>query len=416
MDKQKVVILDFGKSVKQLTARRVRDMKVYSELMAGASSLDDIKKASPIGLIFTGGTSNDYTAKERELSELGLPIMKVFGSEPADSELETFLTDRCKAAHDWNMRQYAEVLVEEIKQQVGDNKVLLALSGGVDSSVCAALLSKAIGKNLTCILVNHGLMRKNEPQEVQDAFRDKDMNFIYKDASDRFLAKLDGVTDPEKKRKIIGEEFIRVFEEEAGKIGKVDYLAQGTIYPDIIESGLINGEGLIKSHHNVGGLPENIGFKGLIEPIKLLFKDEVRALGKELGLPENIVTRQPFPGPGLGVRIIGPITKEKLDILRDADYIFRDEIAKAGLAPDISQYFVVLTDTRSTGVDRDTRTYKYTAALRAIISSDFMTAKWARIPFDVLEKVSERITTEVTDISRVVYDITSKPPSTVEWE
>ena len=305
--------------------------------------------------------------------------------------------------------------VTAIQQQVGDKKVLLALSGGVDSSVAAALLAEAVGNQLTCIFVDHGLMRKNEGDEVEAAFKNWDINFVRVDAEERFLTKLAGVSEPEKKRKIIGEEFIRVFEEEGKKIGSVDYLVQGTIYPDVIESGT-NVAAVIKSHHNVGGLPDYVDFKEIIEPLRLLFKDEVRALGRELGLPEYLVMRQPFPGPGLAIRVIGDITKEKLDILRDADFIFRDEIAKAKLESTVNQYFAVLTNMRSVGVMGDGRTYDYTLALRSVTTTDFMTADWSRIPYDVLDKVSVRIVNEVKGINRIVYDITSKPPATIEWE
>ncbi|MDD5604164.1 MAG: glutamine-hydrolyzing GMP synthase, partial [Eubacteriales bacterium] len=286
----------------------------------------------------------------------------------------------------------------------------------VDSSVSAVLVHKAVGKNLTCIFVDHGLLRKYEAQQVEEVFRGRyDINLIKVDAADRFLDRLAGVVEPEQKRKIIGEEFIRVFEEEARKIGKVDYLVQGTIYPDVIESGL-GDAAVIKSHHNVGGLPKNIDFKEIIEPLRDLFKDEVRLVGRELGLPDSIVKRQPFPGPGLAIRVIGDITREKLEILRDTDHIFREEIEKAGLNSDIGQYFTVLTGMRSVGVMGDERTYDYTLALRAVTTTDFMTADWARIPYDVLEKVSGRIVNEVGHINRIVYDITSKPPATIEWE
>lgn len=314
-----------------------------------------------------------------------------------------------------NMSDYRKDSIEAVKRQVGDGKVLLALSGGVDSSVVAALLAEAVGSQLTCIFVDHGLMRKNEGDEVEAAFRGKGLNFIRVNAQDRFLKKLAGVTDPERKRKIIGEEFIRVFEEEAKKIGKVDFLAQGTIYPDIAESG-VNGAAVIKSHHNVGGLPDAVDFKELVEPLRELYKEEVRELGRELGLPDYLVTRQPFPGPGLGVRVIGELTKEKLDTLRDADAIFREEIAAAGLNGSLNQYFAILTGMRSVGVTDSTRTYDYTLALRAVITTDFVTANWARIPWDVLQRVSSRIVNEVSHINRVVYDITSKPPATIEWE
>ncbi|WP_066648437.1 glutamine-hydrolyzing GMP synthase [Christensenella timonensis] len=332
------------------------------------------------------------------------------------SILEHFLFDICGAKGDWDMNDYAKQSIEAIREKVGDKKVLLALSGGVDSSVCAVLLHKAIGKNLTCVFVDTGLMRKYEPEEVENVFKKQfDMNLVHVKAEQRFLEKLAGVTEPEKKRKIIGEEFIRVFEEEAKKIGKVHFLAQGTIYPDVVESG-VGDAALIKSHHNVGGLPDHVDFEEIIEPLRELFKDEVRELGEELGLPRHMVWRQPFPGPGLAIRVIGEITKEKLDLLRDVDFIFRDEIAKAELDEKIWQYFAVLTDMRSVGVMGDERTYDYTVALRGVTSVDAMTADWARIPYDVLGVISNRIINEVPHINRIVYDITSKPPATIEWE
>ena len=329
--------------------------------------------------------------------------------------IRNFLYEVCKARGDWTMGDYCRTAIAQVREKVGTGKVLLALSGGVDSSVCAALLAEAVGPQLTCVFVDHGLMRLNEGDEVEAAFGKWDINFVRVDAETRFLLKLAGVDEPERKRKIIGEEFIRVFEEEARKIGKVDFLAQGTIYPDVIESGAGNAA-VIKSHHNVGGLPDYVDFKEIIEPLRLLFKDEVRQLGRELGLPEYLVSRQPFPGPGLAIRIIGDITKEKADTLRQADFIFRDEIAGAGLDKVPDQYFAVLTNTRSVGVMGDGRTYDHTLALRAVSTDDFMTADWSRIPYDVLDRVSTRIVNEVPGINRIVYDITSKPPATVEWE
>ena len=329
--------------------------------------------------------------------------------------IRNFLYEVCLAKGDWTMEDYCKTAIQQVREKVGSGKVLLALSGGVDSSVVAALLAEAVGKQLTCVFVDHGLMRKNEGDEVEAAFAKWDINFVRVDAEQRFLGKLAGVSEPERKRKIIGEEFIRVFEEEAKKIGKVDFLAQGTIYPDVIESGT-GDAAVIKSHHNVGGLPDYVDFKEIIEPLRLLFKDEVRQLGRELGLPEYLVSRQPFPGPGLAIRIIGEITKEKADLLRDADFIFRDEIAKAGEDKNLNQYFAVLTNTRSVGVMGDGRTYDYTLALRAVTTSDFMTADWARIPYDVLDRISVRIVNEVQGINRICYDITSKPPATIEWE
>ncbi len=330
--------------------------------------------------------------------------------------LKNFLYDVCGCTGDWVMKNYIEEQIKAIIEKVGDGKALCALSGGVDSSVVAALVSKAIGKQLTCVFVDHGLMRKNEGDEVEHVFDGFfDSNFVRVNAKDRFLDKLKGVKDPEKKRKIIGEEFIRVFEDEAKKIGKVDFLVQGTIYPDVIESGL-GDSAVIKSHHNVGGLPSVVDFKELIEPLRLLFKDEVRQMGTELGLPDYIVWRQPFPGPGLGIRVIGEVTEDKLEILRDADAIFREEIKNAGLDRSINQYFAVITDLRSVGVMGDGRTYDYTIALRGVTTTDFMTADWARIPYDVLDRVSVRIVNEVKHVNRVCYDITSKPPATIEWE
>ena len=305
--------------------------------------------------------------------------------------------------------------IKEIREKVGAGKVLLALSGGVDSSVCAALFAEAIGSQLTCVFVDHGLLRKQEGDEVEAAFKKWDIHLIRVNAAKRFLSKLAGVADPEKKRKIIGEEFIRVFEEEGKKIGKTDFLAQGTIYPDVIESGKGNAE-TIKSHHNVGGLPDFVDFKEIIEPLRLLFKDEVRELGRKLGLPEYLVMRQPFPGPGLAIRIIGEVTEEKLEILREADFIFREEIAKANLEKTMNQYFAALTNMKSVGVMGDGRTYDWAVVLRSVTTEDFMTADWTRIPYEVLDRVSGRIVNEVSHVNRVLYDITSKPPATVEFE
>ena len=329
--------------------------------------------------------------------------------------IRNFLYEVCGAEGDWTMGDYKRTAIAYLREKVGGGRVLLALSGGVDSSVCAALLAEAVGAQLTCVFVDHGLMRKHEGDEVEAAFQSWAMNFVRVDAETRFLDRLAGVTEPERKRKIIGEEFIRVFEEEARKIGAVDFLAQGTIYPDVIESGA-GDAAVIKSHHNVGGLPDCVDFKEIIEPLRLLFKDEVRQLGRELGLPEYLVSRQPFPGPGLAIRVIGDLTKEKLDTLRDADAIFREEIARAGLDGEIGQYFAVLTNTRSVGVMGDGRTYDYTLALRAVTTSDFMTADWARIPYEVLDLISTRIVNEVVGINRICYDVTSKPPATIEWE
>lgn len=363
--------------------------------------------------------SDDCPVAAMENAEKGLYAVQfhpeVMHTINGTKMLNNFLYNVCRCKGDWTMRDYAKTTISAIRDKVKDGKVLLALSGGVDSSVAAALLAKAVGKQLTCIFVDHGLMRKNEGDEIEAAFKNKDVKFVRVNTKDRFLSRLSGVRDPETKRKIIGEEFIRVFEDEAKKIGKVDFLAQGTIYPDVIESGLGNAA-VIKSHHNVGGLPDYVDFKEIIEPLRLLFKDEVRKLGTELGLPDYLVWRQPFPGPGLAIRIIGEITEEKLDILKDADAIFREEVALAGLDRELNQYFAVLTSMKSVGVMGDGRTYDYTLALRSVSTTDFMTADWSRIPYEVLEKVSNRIVNEVRHINRIVYDITSKPPATIEWE
>ena len=333
--------------------------------------------------------------------------------------LQNFLYNVCGLKKDWDMGSFTQDAIEKIKAQVGDKKALCALSGGVDSSVAAVMVNKAIGSNLICVFVDHGLLRKDEGDQVEKVFKEKfNMNLIRVNAGERFLGKLAGVTDPETKRKIIGNEFIRVFEEEKQKLkeefGHIDYLVQGTIYPDVIESGTASAS-LIKSHHNVGGLPEDVDFE-LLEPLRMLFKDEVRQVGRELGIPDEVVDRQPFPGPGLAIRCLGEITEDKLKIIREADFILRDEIKKAGLQHSIWQYFACLPNIRSVGVMGDVRTYSHTVALRAVTSSDGMTSDWARIPYEVLEKISNRIVNEVDNVNRIVYDITSKPPSTIEWE
>lgn len=336
-------------------------------------------------------------------------------TENGSEMLRNFLYRACGAHGLWQMGDYKREAVESIRKRVGDGKVLLALSGGVDSSVAAALLAEAVGPQLSCVFVDHGLMRKNEGDEVEAAFAKWNINFVRVNAEERFLTRLAGVTEPESKRRIIGEEFIRVFEEEAHKVGKVDFLAQGTIYPDVIESGA-GDAAVIKSHHNVGGLPEHVDFREIIEPLRMLFKDEVRQLGRELGLPEHLVSRQPFPGPGLAIRIIGEVTRDKAELLRDADAIFRAELESSGVSKELGQYFAVLTNTRSVGVMGDGRTYDYTLALRAVETSDFMTANYAHLPWELLDKISARLVNEVRGINRVVYDVSSKPPATIEWE
>ncbi|HEY8444441.1 MAG TPA: glutamine-hydrolyzing GMP synthase [Clostridia bacterium] len=396
-----------------------KNSKLFSGVNSGVTwmSHGDYIESLPQGFKAIAHTHNcPIAAMENERNNIYAVQFhpEVVHTQDGSKILKNFVYVICGCEGDWHMEDYINTAVNDVKSTVGDGRIVLGLSGGVDSSVCAALLSKAVGKRLTCIFVDHGLMRKDEGDNVESVFKGWDINFIRVNAADRFLSKLKGVIDPEQKRKIIGAEFAAVFEEESRKVG-ADYLAQGTIYPDIIESGT-ETSAVIKSHHNVGGLPKNLRFKGVVEPLRLLFKDEVRRLGKLLGLPDSLVFRQPFPGPGLAARIIGEVTQEKADILREADAIFCFEIEKAGLSTEIHQYFAVLTSVRSVGVMGDSRTYDYLLALRGVTTEDFMTADFARIPYEVLEKVSRRIVNEVKGVNRVVYDITTKPPATIEWE
>lgn len=505
-----ILVMDFGGQYSQLIGRRVRESKVYCEIVPYDCSIEKIKEKNPEGIILSGGPASVYGEDSPKCDvgvfKLGVPVLGIcYGSQlmaetlggkvskastreygktlvdinndsllfkgldnnittwmshtdfiektPSDFNivgstplcpvaamenvedklygvqfhpevehtqygrkiLKNFLYEICKCSPDWTMEDFIKKSIDKIKNEIGDGKAICALSGGVDSSVAAVLVHEAIGDNLICVFVDHGLLRKDEAEEVVKLFREEfHMNLIAVDARDRFLNKLSGVSDPERKRKIIGEEFIRVFEEEQGKLTGIDYLVQGTIYPDVVESGT-GKSSVIKSHHNVGGLPEDVNFT-LVEPLRQLFKDEVREVGRKLGLSSDVVDRQPFPGPGLAIRVLGEVTEDKLKIVREADFIFRDEIKKAGLDKEIWQYFAMLPNIRSVGVMGDERTYSYTVGLRAVTSIDGMTADWARIPLDILEKISNRIVNEVDNVNRVVYDITSKPPATIEWE
>ncbi len=430
MKQDMIVILDLGSTENTVIARQIRDMGVYSEIhphditVAELGALQNVK-----GIILNGGENRvvDGAAVDvsPEIYNCGYPVMSIdhptakceqqLSELPSEEVLRTFVFEACKAEPNWNMKNFIEDQVELIRKQVGDRKVLLALSGGVDSSVVAALLIKAIGRQLVCVHVNHGLMRKNESESVIEIFRNQlHANLIYVDATERFLGKLENVSDPEQKRKIIGGEFIRVFEEEARKLEGIDFLGQGTIYPDIIESGTKTAK-MVKSHHNVGGLPEDLKFE-LVEPLKQLFKDEVRACGVELGLPAGMVYRQPFPGPGLGVRCLGAITRDRLEAVRESDAILREEFEKAGLDKKVWQYFTVVPDFKSVGVKHNARSFEYMVILRAINTIDAMSATIERVDWDVLQRITERILAEVENVNRVCYDMSPKPPATIEFE
>lgn len=435
MKQDMILILDLGNSENTTLARAIRDLGVYSEIKAHDITADEFNKLNNVkGIIINGGPLNIVNGEAITVNdfvyELGLPVLAVdyaqakcantlaeWPSDEAEMKeiIKHFIFDECHAEANWNMKNFVEDQVELIRQQVGDKKVLLALSGGVDSSVVAALLIKAIGKQLVCVHVNHGLMRKGESESVVEVFKNQlDANLVYVDASERFLSKLEGIADPEAKRKIIGAEFIRVFEEEARKLEGIDFLAQGTIYPDIVESGTKTAK-VVKSHHNVGGLPEDMKFE-LVEPLYYLFKDEVRACGLELGLPHDMVFRQPFPGPGLGVRCLGAITKDRLEAVRESDAILREEFANAGLDQKVWQYFTVVPNFKSVGVKNNARCFEYPVIIRAVNTIDAMTASIEPVDFAILNKITDRILNEVEGVNRVCYDLTPKPCGTIEWE
>ena len=432
MKQDMIVILDLGSSENTKLARDIREMGVYSEIYPHDITAGELKALPNVkGVIINGGPNHVVDGVSidvlPEIYEAGFPVMAADHASAAcecsisswDGDgaqvLRSFVFDTCGAQANWNMKNFISDQIELIREQVGDRKVLLALSGGVDSSVVAALLIKAIGRQLTCVHVNHGLMRKGESESVIEVFKNQmDANLVYVDAVERFLGKLEGVADPEQKRKIIGAEFIRVFEEEARKLEGIEFLAQGTIYPDIVESGTKTAK-VVKSHHNVGGLPEDLDFT-LVEPLRQLFKDEVRACGLELGLPYDMVYRQPFPGPGLGVRCLGAITRERLEAVRESDAILREEFANAGLDKKVWQYFTIVPDFKSVGVRDNARCFDYPVIIRAVNTVDAMTATIERIDYDVLQKITDRILKEVKNVNRVCYDISPKPTATIEWE
>ena len=435
MKQDMILILDLGSDENTVLARMIRDLGVYSEIKPHDITEEELTKLDNVkGIILNGGPLNIVDGKAIEVRDFiynaGVPVLAVnyaaakgqhcLDQWPMEEDamravVNSFLFDTCHAEANWNMKNFVADQIELIRRQVGDKKVLLALSGGVDSSVVAALLIKAIGKQLVCVHVNHGLMRKGESESVIEVFRNQmDANLIYVDACERFLTKLEGIADPEQKRKIIGAEFIRVFEEEARKLEGIDFLAQGTIYPDIVESGTKTAK-VVKSHHNVGGLPEDMKFD-LVEPLYYLFKDEVRACGLELGLPHDMVFRQPFPGPGLGVRCLGAITRERLEAVRESDAILREEFAKAGLDKKVWQYFTIVPDFKSVGVKNNARCFEYPVIIRAVNTIDAMTASIEQIDWPVLTKITDRILKEVKNVNRVCYDLSPKPCATIEWE